>query len=225
VTSRPASIRRGLFYRDTRFLSRWRLCLDGRTLQVLSTDDGDYFSAQFFLVPANGRIYKSANLSVIRRRYVGDGLHEDVLVLNHAQQTVQATLRLEVDADFADIFEVKDALVDLAALQFNPLILPGASLPAAGLPWFMARFGRDSLITSYQALPFVPELAQTMLRVLAARQGQQVDDCGAGSPTLISRAVVEHLMGDRLFSGWGVRTMAEGEGGPRTGHSQATSAA
>ena len=28
--------------------------------------------------------------------------------------------------------------------------------PAAGLPWFMALFGRDSLITSYQALPFGP---------------------------------------------------------------------
>ena len=33
------------------------------------------------------------------------------------------------------------------------------SLPAAGLPWFMTLFGRDSLITSYQALPFRPELA------------------------------------------------------------------
>ena len=33
-------------------------------------------------------------------------------------------------------------------------------MPAAGLPWFMTLFGRDSLITSYQALPFVPELAR-----------------------------------------------------------------
>ena len=29
----------GLFYRDTRFLSRWRLRVDGRALEVLSTDD------------------------------------------------------------------------------------------------------------------------------------------------------------------------------------------
>src|SRR5207249_10293501 len=34
----------------------------------------------------------------------------------------------------------------------------------------------DSLITSYQALPFAPELAETTLRVLAARQGQTLDD-------------------------------------------------
>src|SRR5258708_18190367 len=45
------------------------------------------------------------------------------------------------------------SIVDLAALRFKPLLAPG-SLPAAGLPWFMAIFGRDSLITSLQALPF-----------------------------------------------------------------------
>src|SRR5262249_48939037 len=45
------------------------------------------------------------------------------------------------------------SLVDLAALRFYPAILPGKALPAAGLPWFMTVFGRDSLITSYQALP------------------------------------------------------------------------
>jgi glycogen debranching enzyme len=68
------------------------------------------------------------------------------------------------------------SLVDLAALRFYPDILPDASVPAAGLPWFMALFGRDSLITSYQALPFVPELAATTLRILAACQGKVVDD-------------------------------------------------
>ena len=51
-----------------------------------------------------------------------------------------------------------------------PISTEGATLPAAGLPWFMALFGRDSLITSLQALPYLPELAATTLRVLAARQ-------------------------------------------------------
>ena len=58
------------------------------------------------------------------------------------------------------------SLVDLAALRFPTGVTPGA-LPAAGLPWFMAIFGRDSLITSFQALPFAPELAATTLRTLA----------------------------------------------------------
>jgi glycogen debranching enzyme len=54
------------------------------------------------------------------------------------------------------------------------MLAPG-SLPAAGLPWFMAIFGRDSLITSLQALPFVPELAATTLRTLALFQGRVND--------------------------------------------------
>ncbi len=41
----------GLFERDTRFLSDWRLTLDGEPLAALSTDDLLYFKAQFFLVP------------------------------------------------------------------------------------------------------------------------------------------------------------------------------
>jgi glycogen debranching enzyme len=49
-------------------------------------------------------------------------------------------------------------------------------MPAAGLPWFMTVFGRDSLITSFQALPFTPELAETTLRVLSRYQGTKVDD-------------------------------------------------
>jgi hypothetical protein len=40
----------------------------------------------------------------------------------------------------------------------------------------MALFGRDSLITSYQALPYAPELARTTLRALAALQATEVDD-------------------------------------------------
>jgi glycogen debranching enzyme len=68
----------------------------------------------------------------------------------------------------------KRCLVDLAALRFRTEIFPGA-VPAAGLPWFMAIFGRDSLITSFQALPYAPELAATTLRLLALFQGR-VDD-------------------------------------------------
>jgi glycogen debranching enzyme len=68
------------------------------------------------------------------------------------------------------------SLVDLAALRFSPPVTPGRSLPAAGLPWFMTMFGRDSIFTSLQALPFTPELAATTLRVLGLWQGTRVDD-------------------------------------------------
>ncbi len=68
------------------------------------------------------------------------------------------------------------SLRDLAALRIHPDLTEGATMPAAGLPWFMALFGRDSLITSFQALPYLPGLAATTLRVLAARQATVRDD-------------------------------------------------
>jgi glycogen debranching enzyme len=43
---------------------------------------------------------------------------------------------------------------------------------AAGVPWFAALFGRDSLISSFQTLALNPSLARGTLRALAARQGQ-----------------------------------------------------
>ena len=51
------------------------------------------------------------------------------------------------------------------------------SLPAAGLPWFMTLFGRDSIFTSLQALPFAPELAaDDAARAGPAGRGTRVDD-------------------------------------------------
>jgi glycogen debranching enzyme len=69
------------------------------------------------------------------------------------------------------------SLIDLAALRFTTGIRGGENrMPAAGLPWFMSMFGRDSIVTSIQALPFKPELAATTIRVLARWQGSNIDD-------------------------------------------------
>ncbi len=68
------------------------------------------------------------------------------------------------------------SLSDLGALRLQPVLSESDTLPAAGLPWFMALFGRDSLITSYQALPYLPALAATTLRVLAGAQASGRDD-------------------------------------------------
>ena len=281
----------GLFSFDTRFLSRWVLTVDGQRLNPLSVDDLQYFETRFFLVPGTGTVYVDAKLSVIRQRAVGGGFVEKLTILNHDNDAVDLTVRIEAAADFADLFEVKDALakkgrysnrvedgtlvlsyqrktywrstqisatasarvdkngltfdihlephgdwstdievaarlfprstpggpaqlavrprresmqrnlerwiadaprvesdweplpatyrrtlIDLAALRYSPAITPGKSLPAAGLPWFMTMFGRDSIFTSLQALPFTPELAATTLRVLGMWQGTHVDD-------------------------------------------------
>ena len=68
------------------------------------------------------------------------------------------------------------SLSDLGALRMRPDLANGGTLPAAGLPWFMAQFGRDSLITSFQALPYLPRFAATTLQALAARQARVRDD-------------------------------------------------
>jgi glycogen debranching enzyme len=285
----------GFFFRDTRFLSQWRLTANGSPLEVLSTDENQYFMAQFFLVPPTGTVNENPTVSVIRKRSIGDGFHEDVTVINHGGEPLEFELRLDAGSDFADLFEVKDALakkgetsarvesdtlvlayrrddflretrirasresdlderglsfrlsiephsewntcifvqpvttsakaikyrhdddeakpnigmslaeflanapqletdwdplehvyerslIDLAALRFETTLFPKQPMPAAGLPWFMTVFGRDSLLTSFQALPFVPELAETTLRVLARYQATEVDDFRDAEP-------------------------------------------
>src|SRR5512133_1632074 len=281
----------GLFSFDTRFLSKWVLTVNGQRLTPLSTDDLQYFETRFFLVPGTGTVYVDSKLSVIRRRAVGNGFREELQTLNHDEKPVDLTVRIDADSDFADLFEVKDALkkkgtysarvtdgrlvlgyqretftratdisataparvdkkgltfktriepqgewstnldvvtaamgseerrerptfarprgrqsmetnlkrwldraptlecdwdslretyrrslVDLAALRFSPQIMGYRSLPAAGLPWFMTMFGRDSILTSLQALPFTSELAATTLRALGDWQGTRGDD-------------------------------------------------
>src|SRR3954447_32582 len=101
----------GLFSFDTRFLSRWVLTVGGQRLTSLSVDDLQYFESRFFLVPGTGTVYIDAKMSVIRHRTVGNGFQERLTVLNHDDHTASVTVRIEAGCDFADLFEVKDALV------------------------------------------------------------------------------------------------------------------
>ena len=86
------------------------LTVDGERLNPLSVDDLQYFETRFFLVPGTGTVYIDAKLSVIRRRAVGNGFHEELTILNHDEAPVDLTVRVEAGCDFADLFEVKDAL-------------------------------------------------------------------------------------------------------------------
>ena len=53
---------------------------------------------------------------------------------------------------------------------------------AAGTPWYLTLFGRDSLWAARMALPFGTELAAGTLRALARRQGSKVDASRAEAP-------------------------------------------
>src|SRR5262249_23318141 len=99
----------GLFFKDTRHLSKWKLTINGITLDVLSTDSVEYYYAQHFCVPPTGTIYKNPTLSIVRRRFVGNGFVEDLTVLNHGTEKEEFEFRLDFGSDFCDLFEVKDA--------------------------------------------------------------------------------------------------------------------
>ncbi|HEX4368438.1 MAG TPA: glycogen debranching N-terminal domain-containing protein [Rhodopila sp.] len=75
------------------------------------------------------------------------------------------------------------AIDDMAALR---LPIEGTDhmvfLPAAGLPWFMAPFGRDSLIVSLQNIMIYPEFARGSLDVLGRWQAKERDDFRDAEP-------------------------------------------
>ena len=100
----------GLFSFDMRYLSQWVMTVNGGRLNSLSVDDLHYFESRFFLVPGTGTVYIDAKLSVIRQRAVGHGFHEELTILNHEATPVDLVIRIDAASDFADLFEVKDAL-------------------------------------------------------------------------------------------------------------------
>jgi glycogen debranching enzyme len=75
------------------------------------------------------------------------------------------------------------SIEDMAALR---LPIAGTDhmefVPAAGLPWFMAPFGRDSLIVSLQNILIYPEFARGALDVLGRWQAKERDDYRDAEP-------------------------------------------
>ncbi len=289
----------GLFVRDTRILSRFEVLVDGGRTESLSAVTVDPFSATFVsrTLPAPGRA--DSTLMVFRSRHVGQGMREELTVRNFADEATSCRVEVVVDADFADLFAVKEGRAgtephrgevgvevvggrgdgarsllltyrrgavsrgveirtagataavpglitydivvparsrwttcleigpvidgvaidpkyrcgrpveqatpserlaewrrqvpqvetdhpglkqviarsaeDLGALRIFDPDFPERVVVAAGAPWFMTVFGRDSLLTAWMALLVDPELAVGVLQTLARFQGRDVD--------------------------------------------------
>ena len=74
------------------------------------------------------------------------------------------------------------AVEDMAALRLPRERERSESFPAAGLPWFMAPFGRDSLIASLQSILVYPGFARGTLDLLARFQATERDDYRDAEP-------------------------------------------
>ncbi|WP_372337848.1 glycogen debranching N-terminal domain-containing protein [Streptomyces sp. MK5] len=72
--------------------------------------------------------------------------------------------------------------VDLLTIPVTGVDGGAVHVPAAGIPWFLTLFGRDSLLTSYFLLPYRPDTAAATLSALAATQGQRYDPFSGEQP-------------------------------------------
>jgi glycogen debranching enzyme len=97
----------GFFDDDTRFLSRFRLTINGQRPLLLSFGKVEYYSAAWFLRnPVTDGLGQDA-VSLARRRFIGDGMQEHIVCANHSDRPVEFELGLDLGSDFADIFAVK----------------------------------------------------------------------------------------------------------------------
>jgi glycogen debranching enzyme len=317
----------GFFASDTRFLSRSVLTLGGARLDPLSHDHSRPHLASFVLRNPLAAGLQPNELVIKRERFVGGCMEERIMIENLAHRRIDAELGLELGADFADIFVVKNrepafgqrvdetlpparpaeraaagtilfsddslpgrtvvhlsqpfdysggvarfalslepdarwrlvvgvqpdlegveplsaasfvreldekrhsaeremaewqqtapalsagwddlvrtwnrSLADLASLRMRVTEISDAYLLAAGTPWFMTVFGRDTIISSLQTLLLGPELAAGTLRVLAATQATLDDPDRDAEPGKIihelRRGKAAHAWFDRYY--------------------------
>src|SRR6059058_6066083 len=102
---------RGLFAGDTRVLSTYQVLVSGQVWRLLGRSRYGHGSAQWEyqnrpLRDAAGEIGAGTLLLTLRRR-VDCALHDDLHLQAFAERPVTLQFTLQLDADFADIFEVK----------------------------------------------------------------------------------------------------------------------
>ncbi|MEU7894363.1 glycogen debranching N-terminal domain-containing protein [Nonomuraea sp. NPDC049152] len=289
----------GVYHSDTRLLSRWTVRVDDHPVEPLLMIPAEPYHATFLGKARPRPGWAESTLLVVRDRYVGGGMREDLVLRNLSEEPAGCVVVVQVGTDVADLFEVKAervrpvADVEMKAgasglevfsvsrargarivveppstqvvatpglltfhlvvpargewrttLVVNPIIEgqeysawfpadhstehaePARRLAAwtrnspvlkstntglvqvmrrsredlgslrlfdpghpeeppaiaAGAPWFMTLFGRDSLLTSWMTLPLDQSLALGTLRRLARLQGVKVDPLSEEEP-------------------------------------------
>src|SRR5947207_10988296 len=130
----------GLFFRDTRVLSRWELRLDGEAAHPLSVTTPDAYAARFVLRRPPARGLADSTLLVVRERAVGEGLQETLTLTNLGREATALTVAIHLGADFADLFAVKEGRAVPTALH--------AEVQPDGLVYTSADEGRELRVSA-----------------------------------------------------------------------------
>lgn len=120
VTDRHGDIRplgfeeHGLFHKETRFLSRYVLRLEEKSLALLSSagkEENDLISVDLtnpdFFSP-DGALIRTGTVHLKRSFFLWEGcLYGHLKIMNYRLLPLEFSLDIEFDADFADLFEVR----------------------------------------------------------------------------------------------------------------------
>jgi glycogen debranching enzyme len=107
----------GIFYAETRHLSRFTLRLNGREPMLLSStvrDDNGFLAVDLSNVDntVNGKIVlPRGTIHLFRCKFLDEaGCHEQIRIETYGLEDLETSVTLSFDADFADIFEVRGAV-------------------------------------------------------------------------------------------------------------------
>ena len=109
----------GLFVRDARVLSRWELRVDGQPAEPLSVQAPEPFVAKFILRRSPRAGLADSTLLLVRERLIADGLRETISLHNLDDESTVVALMLHADADFADLFSVKEGRAPLGGADMT----------------------------------------------------------------------------------------------------------
>ena len=101
----------GFFARDTRFVSGYELFINGQRPLLLNASPVQFYSSRFEytnpeLLDRDGVVPRQS-LEIRLDRTVSGGVHEDYDIVNYGRRPVRLTIEIEIESDFADIFDVK----------------------------------------------------------------------------------------------------------------------
>jgi glycogen debranching enzyme len=116
----------GFFARDTRFVSGYEVFLNGQRPALLNASPVQFYSSRFEytnpeLLDRDGVVPRHS-LGLRIDRTVSGGVHEDYDIVNYGRRPVRLTIEIEIESDFADIFEVRGSKRERRGTRHEPVV-------------------------------------------------------------------------------------------------------